>query len=81
MVLLLSDTAAWWIAIGVVTVIGGLIGLITLNGDMKAFDLIPEKIFGENHKKVVKGQRGNYVFETQAERRYERVYVWEEATS
>ena len=35
MVLLLSDTAAWWIAIGVVTVIGGLIGLITLNGDMK----------------------------------------------
>ena len=35
MVLLLSDTAAWRIAIGVVTVIGGLIGLITLNGDMK----------------------------------------------
>ena len=45
---------------------------------MKAFDLIPEKIFGENHKKVVKGQRGNYVFETKAERRYERVYVWED---
>ena len=62
MVLLLSDTAAWRIAIGVVTVIGGLIGLITLNG---------------NHKKVVKGQRGNYVFETKAERRFERVYVWE----
>ena len=63
MVLLLSDTAAWWIAIGIVTVIGGLIGLITLNGD---------------HKKVVKEQRGNYVFETKAERRYERVYVWED---
>ena len=45
---------------------------------MKAFDLIPEKIFGENHKKVVKGQRGNYVFEAKAERRYERVYVWED---
>ncbi len=43
----------------------------------KAFDLIPEKIFGENHKKVVKGQRGDYVFETKAKRRYERVYVWE----
>ncbi|MBR6846992.1 MAG: hypothetical protein IKM74_02560 [Bacteroidales bacterium] len=35
MVLLLSNTAAWWIAIGIITVIGGFIGLITLNDDMK----------------------------------------------
>lgn len=44
----------------------------------KAFDLRPIKIFGENHKKVVKGQKGDYVFETTKERQYNRVYVLEE---
>lgn len=44
----------------------------------KAFDLIPIGIYGEDHKKVINGQKGDYVFETNKERQYDNVYVFEE---
>lgn len=51
------------------------------SGKCKAFDLIPlelfNKVYGEKHKKVVKGQKGDYVFETTADRQYRKVYTIE----
>lgn len=46
----------------------------------KAFDIIPIEYagIGENHTKVLKGQKGKYVFETDKERNYMRVYGVEE---
>lgn len=50
------------------------------SGRCKAFDPMPINVFGigEDHKKVIKGQKGDYVFETSKERQYDRVYVFEE---
>ena len=46
----------------------------------KAFDLIPIEVFGENHTKVVKGQKGDYVFQPRdgLKREYNNVYVMDE---
>lgn len=45
----------------------------------KAFDLIPIGISGEDHIKVVKGQKGSFVFQAkeEAERHYDNAYVVE----
>lgn len=50
------------------------------SGRCKAFDPMPIDVFdiGEDHKKVIQGQNGDYVFETTKERQYDRVYVNEE---
>lgn len=49
-------------------------------GKCKAFDLIPVEFFGigEDHKKVLEGQKGDYVFEPKTERRYDNVFAFEE---
>ena len=49
-------------------------------GRCRAFDKIPIDYFmiGEDHKKVLKGQKGDYVFETTKERQYDNVYVLED---
>lgn len=46
-----------------------------------AFDFIPDEIIengAESHNHVIKGQKGDYVFETDKPRRTMRVYVDED---
>ena len=49
-------------------------------GRCKAFDPMSIDVYdiGEGHKKVIKGQRGDFVFETTKKRTYRRLYVLEE---